>query len=314
MVNTSRSSLQNYPKELLECLFGKLLGDGNILIQQGRASRFRFSHSAKDKEWVFHCYNELRKYIDLSEPVYSMIHDTRIQAGYTEQYYVQSRTNPLYNVLKEIWYKNKTKQLPLNILAEYLTPLCLAWWYQDDGHLKKKNYTPQRIILSTESFIREELRGLVKILEEKYKVSFTVDRQNRLVLYDQASILYFLSIIRPFLCKSMNRKDIYVKKYTINDFPISHRTSFYISSSLHFHSPTYEIKQLITSIQNYNFKIKNLYIFYFEQIKGKINIRKGYQIKLNNQELYQLKRLEELTGFTKGQCIEFLASCKNDYQ
>lgn len=83
------------PAHIIDRTTGKLLGDGNISIEQKRKPRFRFSHCLQDRGWAEHCYNELKEHIKLSSPKKRKIIDKRIIQGYTEYLYVQSLTSPV---------------------------------------------------------------------------------------------------------------------------------------------------------------------------------------------------------------------------
>jgi len=63
--------------------------------------------------------------------------DSRVKQGFTECYYVQSRTADLISYLESIWYKDRKKVLPMGFIDKYLDEKALSWWYQDDGHPKK---------------------------------------------------------------------------------------------------------------------------------------------------------------------------------
>jgi hypothetical protein len=82
----------------------------------------------------------------------------------------------------------------------------LALWYQDEGHLSDCNNKVKKIILSADNFSDAENAILIKLLKQKFNLSFSIDGQNRLCLYDQQQILYFLYIVEPFIHFSMNRK------------------------------------------------------------------------------------------------------------
>ncbi|MCM3567011.1 hypothetical protein [Neobacillus mesonae] len=181
--------------ELLNMLSGKLLGDGCITKQKGRKPRFQFIHSASDKDWCFYCYEKLKNELPISPPHYRKIKDKRILQGYTESYQVQSRTTLLITWLESLWYDNRIKKLPFQFLEQYLNELALAWWYQDDGHLSKKDNTPKKIILSTDNFTTNENRRLKGLLGRKFHLFFNLDSQNRLILYDQLQILYFFRLL-----------------------------------------------------------------------------------------------------------------------
>jgi hypothetical protein len=93
-------------------------------------------------------------------------------------------------MLRSVWYKEGKKMLPLDFISNHLTVRTLAWWYKDDGHLKTQGSIPKKIILSTESFSSSENLKLCRLLKEKFHLSFSQDKQNRIVLYDKFQILY----------------------------------------------------------------------------------------------------------------------------
>jgi hypothetical protein len=82
----------------------------------------------------------------------------------------------------------------------------LAWWYQDDGHLKIDGNKVRKVIFSTDNFLRKENEKLLELLKRKFNLSFSLDGQYRLCLYDQVQILYFLYKVKPYIHFSMERK------------------------------------------------------------------------------------------------------------
>lgn len=133
------------------------------------------------------------------------------------------------------------------MINKYLTPLCLGWWYQDDGHLKKDKGIPRKIILSTDSFSKHENRYLAKILYDKYQFCFKVDAQNRLILYDQPQIYYFLLLIRPFIHPSMERKDLSFTEFI--PFKTNKRTTIYLPAYVNINYPTKDIHNLLLKLR-----------------------------------------------------------------
>lgn len=304
----------NLNNEYLDMMNGKLLGDGCITKQEGRSPRFQFIHSKKDNAWCEHCYLGLKEYLPLNVPKYKKVKDPRIKSGYTEGYYVQSRTHENITFLRNVWYKKGKKTLPLEFLYDHLSPRTLAWWYQDDGHLKIQNNIPKKIILSTESFSTQENIQLCKILQEKFHLFFSHDKQNRIVLYDKFQILYFLKLIEPYLHTSMSRK--FISAFNIH-YPalISKRTTIYLPEYLTFESPTKEINkqlilldQLLETYKRENFYSKEL--FGFIENARNITETRPYQVIINPENLQHLKVLSGLTGFHNSLltllCFEYL--------
>ncbi|PFA67367.1 endonuclease [Bacillus sp. AFS015802] len=287
-------------EEFLSMVCGKLLGDGCIVKQEGRKPRFQFIHSIKDKEWCYYCYSRLKDYLPLTGPHYKRIEDNRVQAGYTESYYVQSRTQDHITNLRSIWYKNGKKVLPFEFLMKYLTPLALAWWYQDDGNLKKDSTIPRKIILSTDSFTPAENNQLCQLLKDKYSLLFSMDKQNRILLYDQFQVQYFLFLVRPYLHPCMYRKTItYCDIY--NQCLNPKRTTIYLPAHIKLISPTREINEklsvlpdIFTTIKSGAFYTNELLTF-IESTKTSVT-KKSYQITISDKNLQNLSMLNSLTG------------------
>jgi hypothetical protein len=305
-----KMTVESLPHYALEMITGKLLGDGNITIEAGKKGRIRFSHTANDKEWCFHCYNELKTHFRLSTPKYRKIKDKRTGLEYT-QYYVQSKTSNEIEYLKACWYKNGRKRLPKGILCTALSSLCLAWWYQDDGHLKKKNHIPKKIILSTDSFSEEECTFLKRALFYRFRLRFHLDGQNRLILYNKPSIYYFLILVRPYIIQGMKRKDLEQKLVGISDFPTSKRTTLSLPSFIKIEQPTKQIQNTLKELP-YILKFsqnKNGYQRLFNTWATHSELwnkqRVSYQIKIDQESLYHLELLHTKTGFQKSECAAF---------
>ncbi len=185
---------------------GKLLGDGCITKQERRKPRFQFMHRTEDVGWAEHCYDQLKNFIPLSPPTYRKVVDLRIKKGYSESYIVQSKTDEVITDLYKQWYPSGKKVLPFDFIEQYLDERALAWWYQDDGHLMIVNRTVSKIILSTDSCSREDNVWLIHLLFDKFSLRFVKDGQNRILIYDQFQIIYFLHLVTPWLDESMKRK------------------------------------------------------------------------------------------------------------
>ena len=162
------------------------------------------------------------------------------------------------------------------------------------------------MVISTESFSTHEIEFLKDLLKERYFVSFSIDGQKRLVLYDKPSILYFLSIIRSH--NVIKRKDIFQNTFAHSTLPSKHRTSLYISSKISFNKPTKEIKKLIHFANNQlhnKLDLEDVYQFYSLNLLEKRNETNSYQVELNKEELLYIALFQNRTGFTKGEAIEY---------
>lgn len=284
-------------------IIGKLLGDGCITVQKGRKPRFQFTHTASDYDWIYYCYILLNEYLPLQPPKFKKVADPRLKTGYSSCHYVQSRTSDIITYLRSQWYANSRKTIPFGQLTKYFNEQSLAWWYMDDGHLKQ-NKKPEKIILSTDSFSREENHWLIDFLHKKYSLYFHLDKQNRLILYNQFQIYYFLHLVTPYLHSSMHRKTI--KYYRYGFEPLAKRTTIYLPETIRIQSPTKEINAALKlSLKEIIAKYKNgtFYSYYFQQNRVSAK-KKAYQIVINAENLSLLHFLNEVTGLTYSKIAE----------
>ncbi|MCM3740978.1 endonuclease [Oceanobacillus luteolus] len=277
-------------------IIGKLLGDGCITIQKGRKPRFQFTHTSRDYSWANYSYEQMNNSLPLNPPKYKSYKDSRLKEGYSFSYYVQSRTSSIITYLRSQWYPSGTKIVPFKLLNEWFTKESLAWWYMDDGHLKLNHNKPQKIILSTDSFTPCENIQLSDLLKKKYKLQFRLDKQNRLILYNQFQIYYFLYLVTPYLHESMHRKIVPYYKYTTHVQP--RRTTIYLPSSIILTHPTREINFFLKNLDEWvNMYKKGLfYSNYFPLINPTRKESKSYQITLSKNNLSKLHFLKETTG------------------
>lgn len=134
----------------------------------------------------------------------------------------------------------------------------LAWWYQDDSHLKITNNIPKKITFSTEDFTLQEIEQLILLIYKKFHLKFCLDGQNRIILYDQPHIYYFLHLIRKHMCSVMDRKiprifsEVKIKK--------NKRTTIYLPSTIHITKPTKEINSSCRYLEILLCKINTDYV------------------------------------------------------
>lgn len=280
-----------------DLICGKLLGDGCLTKEQNRKPRFQFTHCIKDKGWSYYCYEQLDEFLPLAPPKYRKLIDSRMKLGYTESFIVQSRTSIDISSLYEVWYPNRKKELPLSYIEENFTDRSLAWWYQDDGHLKVDGDIPRKIILSTDSFSKEENLFLQHFLQEKYGFRFSLDGQNRLLLYDQFQIFYFLHIVDPYIHESWNRK----KRPNCRVKPIAARTTVYLPDEIILAEPTKEINSQYRKLPLIIEAAKNQNEFFRQNVASQQIPTKSYQIVIHPNYRKSLQELKQQTGLTVSQ-------------
>lgn len=282
-------------------IIGKLLGDGCITKQKGRRPRFQFTHMHSDYEWSNYCYGNLKSEIPLNSPKFKKTIDSRLIDGFSLAYYVQSKTSDVISYLRSEWYRPKTKIIPFELLTAYFNDATLAWWYMDDGHFKQQANIPRKIILSTESFTTKENSWLINFLHQKYNLQFKLDKQNRIILYDQFQIHYFLHLVTPHMHHSMHRKVLL--ECPLMQVAKPRRTTIYLPKSIVINSPTKDINSILNDLDTLLNDFK-LGVFYQKQFYFDAGDIQGYQIVISEQNLAKLTFLKLHTGLTFSQLSE----------
>ncbi|HLR09755.1 MAG TPA: hypothetical protein VK120_00015 [Sporosarcina sp.] len=276
-------------KKFRSKIIGKLLGNGEM-IKHPNVIIFSFRHQQSDYDWSNYCFNELKHVFQLAPP--SLNKKTIITKS--------KASSPNIDFLYDIWYENGRKIIPLTFLESNITEETLAWWYQDCGHLKtKKNGNLEKVILSTAYWTNEE-RGLLQyILNLKFNLLFTIDGQDRLILYDQFQINYFLTLINPYMHPSMNRK---MKRVTILK-KVANRTTITLPNSIQLNKPTKQINDVIESIST-PLSLTPVQAKQWNYDRLEINKSSSYQINLSKKNRIKLSRLQATTGLSLNEIVK----------
>jgi len=176
----------------------------------------------------------------------------------------------------------------------------------DDGHLKKNNGVVKKIILSTDSFTQNENLQLIKLLQKKFSLYFSLDGQNRLILYDQLQIVYFCRLVHPHLHPSMDRKMMKTEQLPNNPFP--KRTTIYLPEDIKLNKPTSEINsqlQLLSKLYEVFYNRED-YIYYYKTtislIRNHLNT-KQYQVVIESKYWSIINDIKKITGLNNSQVV-----------
>lgn len=183
-----------------QVILGSLLGDGYV----DKFGRLRIQHSNKQLK-----YNEHKNML-LKSIVKSFRKDIiRFDKRTNKTYYSNLISTQCLKPIKEYrssWYINDVKTINLSDITD-IEPLGLAIWFMDDGF--KSNYG---IKIATDSFKKEELLTLIKIIFVKFDILFKIDKRNRLYLckdgYQNFHNLIYPYILPEFYYKLQNEQII----------------------------------------------------------------------------------------------------------
>lgn len=279
-------------------IIGKLLGDAGIKKQKNRKPRLQINHAAFDYNWISYCYKHLKRELPINPPCFYKQKDLRLKKGFSNIYYIQSRTSDIICYLERAWYKKRTKVIPFKLLEKYFTLESLAWWYMDDGHLKIKKHIPKKIILSVENFTNQEIDFLKSFLYSKYQLAFTIDGQRRIALYKQSDIHYFFDLINPYIHISMQRK-LRAISFINKKKLAKKRTTIYLPKTIQLTKPTAQINKALFHLDRLiklykQGKLNEYYIHLFN-----IKVEKlSYQIVIEKDHINKLNFLKLNSGIT----------------
>ena len=180
-----------------------MLGDASM-EKDGNGSRFAFYQEKINGGHLLgiHAFLADRGYCLQNEPqVYTrLIKDSKVRSFYRFRTFTYSSFNSIY----ELFYIDNKKVVPNNI-ADYLSPLALAIWIQDDGGKASAG-----LKIATNSFTIEEVKYLCEVLNNKY--GFDARHQsagvpNQYVIYiPKKSIKLLAELVKPYFHSSIMYK------------------------------------------------------------------------------------------------------------
>ena len=116
--------------------------------------------------------------------------------------YLATKTHPVFNYYRNLFYTNGRKKITLEILNQ-LTPRSLAVWICDDGSYdNRQGY----IVLCTNSFSFEEHELMKEFFNERFGLDPTIgfrDGKYYYLRFKQADTKKLIEIIKPFILNSM---------------------------------------------------------------------------------------------------------------
>lgn len=176
----------------LSIILGSVLGDAYIYPQ----GKICFDQSAGQKEYLMWKYESLK---NLCYPKVSRV--VRFDHRYNKKnvsYRFFSRQ--YFRPLRHIFYVDGRKIVP-KALREVFTPLVLAVWYMDDGHLEHGKYP----LFATESFSDLDIKLLTKIIYSNFGIETKIDAKRRIRI-TSSSKNRFYKLVEPWVNPNLRYK------------------------------------------------------------------------------------------------------------
>lgn len=164
-------------KESRSLLIGMLLGDGTISSN----NVFKIAHSEDQKNYLEWKVKQLNNHGLKNNGIKTYIKTCGYNSG-VPVYYTQLSIIPFIKVLRRVCYKNK-KIIGNRKLLNRLSPLELAIWYMDDGHInirKSKNGKVHGFYIKISTCgPKEEIQTIIDYFKEEWDVSFYMFHEGR---------------------------------------------------------------------------------------------------------------------------------------
>lgn len=183
-------------------IIGTILGDAFLQKTGKRNARLRFEHSAKQREYIFWKWRELKRYmqdrpkrIERFNPIWKKRY---------VYYRCQSHASPEFGKLRAMFYHDHQKQIPNNI-KKFLTSLALAVWFMDDGYYYQRNQTAYLYL----SRLRDkDINQLKIVLTDKFDLHPCIEKKKHGLnfKFSVTDTRKLISIITPHVIPSMRYK------------------------------------------------------------------------------------------------------------
>jgi ubiquinol-cytochrome c reductase cytochrome b subunit len=190
-------------EDIISIIIGSMLGDSHG-EKHGMGTRFTLQQEESNMEYLvwFHTFFKERGYCSNTKPKVNIRVGKHSKVRYV--YRFKTFTFTSFDWIRESFYCNKVKCVPKNI-GQYLTPLALAVWIQDDG-----GKVSAGLKIATNSFTLQEVEFLCKVLNDKYQFNTrpqSAGVPNQYIIYFPKSSINNLSkLIKPYMVPSMYYK------------------------------------------------------------------------------------------------------------
>ncbi len=184
-----------------DILVGCLLGDGRLECRsKNGTARFRVHHAESQGEFLFWKYRHFQNLVHGAP--WSMNWLDKRNGQVYRSWFFHTITSSVFKPFHKRFYPKGEKIAPRDI-DDDLTPRALAVWVMDDGCRTQKD-----IILNTQSFSLEEQALLLRVLERRYEIKGSInrDRKNYRLRFGRVAAEKLSRIVEPYIIESLLAK------------------------------------------------------------------------------------------------------------
>lgn len=198
-----------FNKKSRNLLIALLLGDGTI----SNNFVFKIAHAESQKDYLEWKIKQLNDNGIRNNGVKSYIKTKGYNSG-APVYYTQLNIIPFIKVLKRVVYKDK-KIIGNRKLLNRLTPIGIAIWYMDDGHINIRKSKEGKIhgfyIKISTCEPKEEVQTIIDYFREQWDINFYMFHEGKKA--DSYSLccgtkegLKFIDLVKPYVSQIPSMK------------------------------------------------------------------------------------------------------------
>ncbi|MFH1626624.1 MAG: hypothetical protein ABH971_00755 [bacterium] len=188
-------------------IIGSMLGDATMRIgKNAKNANFKIDHCLEQKEYVFWKYKILKNFV--TTPPKVSYRKTKEGVRYKKSWWFRTIRHPILTDIYNKFYTTESYRCGTKIVPDFLldsmNSFIMAVWIMDDGSYNKK-----KIDISTYSFTLQEIKGLCKIIKNKFGIKFRYhnDRNKGYRMYcNITETKKLVDLICLYIIKSMRYK------------------------------------------------------------------------------------------------------------
>jgi hypothetical protein len=191
--------------DIMEYLIGTVMGDSHIPKGSSIATIISFAHAEQYEEF----FNYKIKVLGFKgSKLHQNCFDKRRNKKSKRYSYASNNIKELKYV-REKFYPEGIKVIPMDIIEKYFTEKSLAWLFMDDGSSQDYN-----TIICLQGFKKDNLKEFVDFLYRKFDIEFTIQSGGAIRL-KQHSMSKFYNLISDEINKveCMKYKIAHMQKY-----------------------------------------------------------------------------------------------------
>ena len=192
----------NLTQRQQDILIGTLLGDG-CLEMTGINVRLKVDHNIRQRQLTDWVFEEFRRESS-KEPYFLNQYDRRTKKFYNH-YRFSTLAQPVFNKFYKLFYPQKRKIVPENIIDILINPLSLAVWYMDDGFRRRDCNS---LYLCTSAYTDREHLLLLKVLKTNFNIDARVHYAagNARIYIPASSAKQFCNLVKDYVLKDLTYK------------------------------------------------------------------------------------------------------------